>query len=74
MNNIPTKGYDPLVNYSVDELKRMYIQEGLTATEALKRAKRVGRAINTLNIKEQRLWDKVRENETPVGSAIEMFD
>lgn len=70
MNRLPTKGYDPLVDYSVEELKTMYIREGLTEAEAISRAVTVKNTIHRLNKGEQRMWNNVREHEIPVGLSV----
>ncbi len=73
MNKMVTKGYDALCSYSVDELKQMYLHEGLTDTESSERAKIVKKEIDKLNCKEQRLWRNVRKNEITIGLDVDDF-
>ena len=65
-----TKGYDPIISYSLDEIVHMYITEGVEKDEAYKRALTVRKEIGRLNKHEQRLWDKVRDNEDITNDTL----
>lgn len=66
MKKIKTHGYDPLYCYSINELKQMYNNEGLTDKEALQRAKKTKKTIDKINDKEAWLWRSTRKYEKRV--------
>ena len=59
-----SQGYDPLVLYSEHELEQMYVKEGKSPEEAARLARDVHLAMDAMNAKERRLWDKVRRSES----------
>lgn len=56
-------GYDPIIHYTVEEIEKMYLLEGVPTNEARARAIVTKREIDKLNFDEQNLWRKVRKNE-----------
>lgn len=60
---IKTCGPDFIEFYSSESVREMYAKEGRMGD-----AKAIVRAITQMNLAEYRLWEKVRRNESPVGS------
>jgi hypothetical protein len=71
---IPTAGYDPLFDYTPEEIEQMYVAEGIPLEEARERSKVIAREIIRLNRAEQRLWKKVRKHEQPSESLTLLID
>ena len=71
---VPTKGYDPLFDYTPKEIESMYLAEGKDPAWAKAQAVAVSREIHRLNIQEQRLWDKVRDFEIPSEKITLLVD
>ena len=71
---IPTAGYDPLYNYTPDEIEQMYLAQGVPSQEAKERSLVVAREIERMNKAEQRLWKKVRKHEQPSESLTLLID
>jgi hypothetical protein len=74
---MPTKGYDPILSYTWQELKTMYIKQGWNARKAEKQAKIVSKAISAMNKAEQRLWNKARKYEIlmdPTDIVIDEYE
>jgi len=57
--------------YSIDTLKRMYLDEGKTEAEAAKLAIVIHKELNRLYQAERRFWKNVREHEVTFTDAFE---
>ena len=71
--SLNTEGYDPIISYSVKELAKMYMDDGISEKEAYQKAEIIKKEMYQLDKQEQRLWKKVRKHEIPMGDLIENF-
>lgn len=60
-------GYDILIVNSGPEIRDMYLKEGLSETEATKKAQEIHDFMNKATVYESRFWRRVRDNEFTDG-------
>ena len=67
-------GYDIHMLYSIDELTKMYVDQGMNRDLAKIKAKEIYTALHTMSRTESRLWTVIRENEITDGLEPEPWE
>ncbi len=65
--------YDSLEVPSGPELYAMYLNEGMSKDEAIKKAKEIHDFLDVSGRAEARLWKSVRDHEFTVGLDVEQY-